>query len=247
MRAVLTYHSLDETGSPVSMDPARFREHANWLASGDVPVVDLPELLALPPEADAVAVTFDDGFRNFASRAWPILRERGIPATLFIVTEHVGGHNDWESAGERTSIPELPLLGWEELRQLAEEGVTIGSHTMTHPDLTRLEPEAAEHEVAGSADRIEDETGRRPRCFAYPYGRANDAAERSTGEHYAVACAVGHREIRDDDPPRRIPRLEAGYFRRRHLERWGTPLFRARLRARAGARRLRRTLAGDAP
>lgn len=247
MRGVLTYHSLDRSGSPVSLQPERFREQVEWLAAGDVRVVGLADLLTLPAEADAVALTFDDGFRNFAERAWPLLRERSLPVTLFVVADHAGGRNDWGPSGEREAVPDLPLLGWDELGRLAEGGVELGAHTLGHPDLTGLDRPAVEREVAGSADRIEAETGRRPRCFAYPYGRAGEVAERCAREHYRVACVMGHREVRSGDPAHRVPRLEARYFRRRHLERWGDPVFTARLRARAGARSIRRALTGHGP
>lgn len=247
MRAVLTYHSLDETGSPVSLEPDVFREHADWLASGEVPVVDLPRLLDLPPDADGVAVTFDDGFRNFATRAWPLLRERGVPVTLFVVAGHAGGFNDWGSPAERRAVPRLPLLGWGDLGRLAEEGVELGSHTVHHPDLSEMDPGSVEEEISVSAERIRTETGRRPRCFAYPYGRWGEAAERSARRTYRVACTAEHREVGDDEPAHRVPRLEARYFRRRHLARWGRPGFRARIRARAGLRKVRRAVTGGRP
>lgn len=244
MRAVLTYHSLDRSGSPVSIEPDVFEEHVDWLASGQVEVTDLPQLLELPSGTDAVAVTFDDGFRNFATEAWPLLRERRLPVTLFVVSGHAGGVNDWGTREERRHVPELPLLDWRELGELADEGVALGSHTVTHPDLSQLEVEAVEEEVVGSADRIEAETGHRPRCFAYPYGRAGTAAGRCVREHYRVACTTAHRALGDGDPPHLVPRLEARYFSRRRLERWGRASFRGRVRARSGFRRIRRALTG---
>lgn len=243
MRAVLTYHSLDASGSPISLDPEVFCGHVEWLASGRVPVVELAALPGLPPEADGVALTFDDGFRNFAGRAWPLLRDRGLPVTLFVVTGHVGGSNDWGAPAERERIPRLPLLGWDELGRLAEEGVEIGSHTVSHPDLGTLDPDAVEREVERSAEAIESKIGRRPRSFAYPYGRTESAA-RCVGEGYRLGWTIAHREVRVGDPLHSLPRLEARYFRRAHLEGWGGAGFRARLRMRAGLRLARRTVEG---
>lgn len=243
MRGVLTYHSIDESGSPVSLEPAVFRRHVEWLASGRVRVVELATLLRLPPASDAVAVTFDDGFRNFVTRAWPLLRELELPVTLFVVTAHVGGFNDWGPPAERKRIPRLPLLDWRRLGKLAEEGVELGSHTVSHPDLSKLSPREVERELARSAERIEAETGHRPRCFAYPYGRAENA-ERSVRQTYRLACTTAHRELRADDPAHRVPRLEARYFDRRHLDGWGGAAFRGRLRIRAGLRSVRESVVG---
>ena len=67
MRAILTYHSIDPSGSPISVSPAAFRRHIEWLASGRVRVVRLEELMRLPAGEDAVALTFDDGFAKFGN------------------------------------------------------------------------------------------------------------------------------------------------------------------------------------
>src|SRR5690606_36506277 len=99
MKAILTYHSVDPSGSPISIDRDAFRAHVRWLASGPIRVVDLDVLIALPPETDAVSLTFDDGFENFASTAWPLLLDHGLPVTLFVVTGFVGRSNTWDQLG----------------------------------------------------------------------------------------------------------------------------------------------------
>ena len=176
MRAILTYHSIDESGSPISIARDEFDRHVAWLASGQVKVVPL-DRLASDPGPDLVAITFDDGFKNFALSAAPRLAERGLPVTLFIVSDRAGLTNAW---GDRPApgIPNLELLTWDQIRQLAESGVAIGSHTRRHPRLTRLGPEQLDDELAGSADRIERELGSRPRWFAYPYGDVDPEVSR---------------------------------------------------------------------
>ncbi len=119
----------------------------------------LEHLLTLPDNANAVAVTFDDGLETFAEKAWPLLRERDIPVTLFVVTEAVGTDNRWPD--DRSSgIPKLRLLDWNELGKLAGEGVTIGSHTRTHVRLTNADaaviarlPVSIMEQVAGCSTR----------------------------------------------------------------------------------------------
>lgn len=245
MRAVLTYHSLDDSGSPVSIPPDVFRRHVRWLASGPVDVVPLSRLLEVPPEADAVAITFDDGFRNFLEDGWPVLRNHGLPVTLFVVTGHAGGRNDWEETGKRASVPDLPLLGWDEVARLAEEGVDLGSHTRTHPDLAAVQAGRLAGEIEGSAADLEECTGRRPLAFAYPYGRVGAAAEAVVRRTYDLACTTRLRELPHDAPRHRLPRLDAHYFRDpARLAAWGSTRFRSRLRLREGGRRLRRMLAG---
>ncbi len=239
MRAILTYHSVDPSGSVLSIDESTLRRHARWLASGSVRVTSVEGLLALDPAEEAVALTFDDAFRNFATAAWPILREHGLPVTLFVATEHAGRTNTWGGRSE-PGVPELPLLGWDELIALADEGVALGSHTRRHPRLPGLPADRLADEVAGSADTIEARTGRRPRGFAYPYGAVDAASATAVAEAYSWACTTRLEPVGAEPELHRLPRLDAYYFRAEgRLEAWGTPAFRAWMGLRRMARSAR--------
>jgi peptidoglycan/xylan/chitin deacetylase (PgdA/CDA1 family) len=85
MKAIFTYHSIDRSGSPVSIAPEVFRGHLDWLASRNTPVVPLTELMALPDDAEAIALTFDDALASVAAEAAPMLVDYGFPATVFVV------------------------------------------------------------------------------------------------------------------------------------------------------------------
>lgn len=249
MKAILTYHSLDPSGSPISVGEAAFRAHVRWLTAGKVRVVGLPELLELPEEEDAVALTFDDAFASFASTAWPLLRERGLPVTLFVPTAYVGTENGWENPQARghrvNAIPVLPLCSWDTLGRLAEEGVTLGSHTRTHPDLRRLEAAALREEMVGAAERLRSETGHAPAAFAYPYGLLNEAVVADAARVYRYACTTELSLLGLHEDPLRLPRLDAYYLRDgRWLGSWGTPELEWRIRLRGRARRVRSLLAG---
>jgi peptidoglycan/xylan/chitin deacetylase (PgdA/CDA1 family) len=244
VRAILTYHSIDASGSPVSVDEGAFRRHVCWIAGGGVPVVTLEEIVRMPADrGHALAVTFDDAFASFGTTAWPLLRDHGIPATLFVATGHVGGANDWGGT-DGVAIPRLPLLGWDALGRLAEEGVALGGHTRSHPDLRRLEGARLEDEVAGCAAEIEARTGRAPRSFAYPYGAWDDRVAAVVGRSFALACTTVMRPLAPGSDPLRLPRLDAYYFRdNRRLEGWGSAGFRRYVALRAAVRRVRGSLA----
>ena len=236
MRAILTYHSIDESGSPISVDPDAFRRHVRWLASGRVRVTTLEELFRLPPESDAVAITFDDGFLNFRTHAFPLLRAHGLPATLFVVAGRVGATNAWEGRPQ-PGIPTMPLLRWEQLGRLAEDGLTLGGHGWTHRHLDGLTAAVLEDELDRSVELIACETGIRPRSFAYPYGRHDDAAVAATAARFAHACTTELRLLSDEDEAHRLPRLDAYYLRGPgRLESWGTASFDRHLWVRARAR-----------
>ncbi|MDQ3697272.1 MAG: polysaccharide deacetylase family protein [Gemmatimonadota bacterium] len=243
MKAILTYHSIDPSDSPVSVDETTFRRHVRWLESGSVRVVPIPELMRLPPETDAVALTFDDGFRNFATVAAPLLLDSGLPAAVFVVSERAGKTNAWSGVSDG-KVPTLPLLDWGELSDLAERGVELGAHTRTHPRLGELSAAAQRDEIAGSVERIAAETGHRPRGFAYPYGSVSDETTAAVAESCEWACTTELRPLNAAECSHRLPRLDMFYWRAPgRLEAWGTPRFRRYLWLRAGARRVRRSLA----
>jgi peptidoglycan/xylan/chitin deacetylase (PgdA/CDA1 family) len=239
VRAILTWHSIDGSGSPVSVDPDAFARQVDWLAAGPVRVVPLDRLAAGEGGDEAVALTFDDAFRNFADEAAPRLLDRGLPVTLFVVTGHAGGTNAW-GGRPAPGIPELPLLDWDALGRLAERGVAIGSHTRTHPRLSRLGPARLDDELGGSAERLARELGAPPRWLAYPFGDESPAVRAAAARWYAGAVTTDYRPVAAGDPPLALPRLDAWYFRAPGaLEGWGGARFRRRLWVRRQARRAR--------
>jgi len=244
MRAILTYHSLDSSGSPVSVDPAVWREQVTWLATGPVPVLSLEELAGRTSEADGIALTFDDGFANFATEALPLLKDYEMPATVFVPTEHVGGTNAWGGRGDG-GVPELPLLDWTDLGRAVQAGITMGGHSRTHPRLTTLAPDELAEEVGGGAERILSELGQRPTTFAYPYGIYDDAVVSVVAEQFQWACTTELAGLTTGTPPALLPRIDMFYFRQRgQLQAWGTGWFGRRLWSRRQARRMRRVIGG---
>lgn len=243
MRAILTWHSLDDSGSPVSMPFAAFARHVECLRRSGVAVVPLERILDPSAPADAVALTFDDGFASFAD-AWGLLRAAGFPATLFVVTDRAGSDNRWRGVDE-PGIPVLPLLGWPELRRLAAEGVALGSHTRTHAWLPALRGAALDDEIGGARERIRAETGQDAVAFAYPYGASSAEAAAAVARHHGLAVTTRHGWLGPREDRRALPRLDAWYFRGSSgLEGFGGPGFRMRVRCRGALRSLRAALGG---
>lgn len=239
MKAILTYHSIDDSGSVISVDPATFAAHLRWLAR-HVTVVPLEDI-ATSSETNAVALTFDDGFQNFADAALPLLREHGMPATVFVATDYVGKTNKW-SARATSAVPELPLMGWDVLGRIAEHGITVGSHTQSHPNLRRV-AERLHAEIREAADVIHKELGRRPATFAYPYGEFDGASVELVRSTYALGCTTELRAVDASDDRLLLPRLDAYYLRRAGvLEQFGTSSFRRFLWVRRHGRAARRVL-----
>jgi peptidoglycan/xylan/chitin deacetylase (PgdA/CDA1 family) len=246
MRAVLTYHSIDESGSPISVRRDVFERHVKWLTSGRVRVVPLGELMRLSPDTDAVALTFDDAFANFASCAAPLLSAHALPATVLVVTGDVGRTTGWWGRAE-VGIPTLPLMDWATLERLAAAGISPGSHTRTHRNLTDLGSAAIDDEVAASAECLYRRLGVRPSAFAYPYGRVSRLAARRVAALFSWGCTTDHRPFNIEEQPSVLPRLDMYYYQAPgRLEAWGTIAFRCHLASIRQRRRLRSMLVAAA-
>lgn len=243
LRAIFTYHSIDDSRSAISVAPLVFEEHVRWLSQGTVRVTSLERLLALDPHdpGDAVALTFDDGFANFMTAA-ALLEAHGLAATLFVVSGHVGGTNAWRGRSHR-GIPTLPLLTWSNLEHLSLRGFAIGAHTRTHPSLPGLAPAEVEDEMDRCVSELGGRLGVAPLSFAYPYGALDDRVAASAAARFSVAVTADFDTVRTDSPRHRLPRLDMYYFRDPGaLARWNTRGFARRLRWIAARRRLRRAI-----
>jgi peptidoglycan/xylan/chitin deacetylase (PgdA/CDA1 family) len=242
MRAILTYHSIDDSGSVLSVPEGAFRSHVEWLRSGVVRVVPLRDLPSVGLDVDAVAITFDDGLESFGTIAAPLLIEHGLPATVFVVSGLVGGPARW--SGGVGHAPVFDLLEWSELRKLSHSGIIeLGAHTVTHPCLPDLDDEVLEEEVLGSVRDIERETGRRPVAFAYPYGAVDERAIALAARSFEISVSTRHDFVGAHPDRARLPRLDMCYFRRPDaLRSWGSAGFGLSVRLRRRARALRRVL-----
>jgi peptidoglycan/xylan/chitin deacetylase (PgdA/CDA1 family) len=246
MRAIFTYHLIDDFGSPISVGRAQFRAHCEFLGSGRVQVVPLATLPDMSDGADAVALTFDDGFANFATEAAPVLGEHGLTATVFVVSDHVGAQNDW---GGQTApgIPDLPLMDWDALGRVRDRGHEIGAHTRTHPRLPRLAGDRLAEELDGCTRLIWERLGVEARMFAYPYGAVDAPSAAAVRARFALGCTTELRPLRPGDDTALLPRLDMFYLRSAGLlERWGSAAFRSLLWVRSRGRRVRELLAGAA-
>jgi peptidoglycan/xylan/chitin deacetylase (PgdA/CDA1 family) len=129
-------------------------------------------------------VTFDDGYLDFATNAWPTLQRLKVPATVFIVGSRVGRTNDWDA-----SEPQTPLLDTATIRQLESEGVEFGGHGFTHVALARVSPNEAREEIVRSHGALVSLLRQPPEVFAYPYSNQS-AKVRQLVREAGFTCAV---------------------------------------------------------
>jgi peptidoglycan/xylan/chitin deacetylase (PgdA/CDA1 family)/aminoglycoside phosphotransferase (APT) family kinase protein len=173
---VLCYHALSESWpSSLAVTPTNFREQIELLLERGYRAATFSETVPKPPFEKTVAITFDDSYRSVLELAFPILSEHGLVATVFVPTAHAGkvGPMTWpgiETWRDGPHESELQPMSWQELRTLAAAGWEIGSHTVTHPYLTKLDDASLHAELRDSRERCELELGRECRSLAYPYG-----------------------------------------------------------------------------
>lgn len=212
------------------VSPGLFRRHLDYLAGHGHTSISLLDLVGPGPALPSrpVVITFDDGYRCLHEHAFPALVERGYTATVFLVAGHLGGSNSWEQAVGDVAEP---LLGLREIEEMARGGIEFGSHSLTHPRLTALDPRQAAREIGESRLRLEEALGRPCPSFAYPYGDWNPGVrELVAGAGYQVACTTVRAAARRGDDPFALPRINIRRYNL--LPRFGYKLWRAR-RARA--------------
>jgi peptidoglycan/xylan/chitin deacetylase (PgdA/CDA1 family) len=205
-----------------------------WLAEAGTRVVTIEEAVRMP---GAVALTFDDGVRNFREIAFPVLDDLHLCATVFVVTGRCGRTNRWPSQSAR--VPTLDLLSWSEIEELARRGVDFGAHTVTHPNLARLELAAALVEMHESRIELEDRTGRPVNLFAWPYGISTPALRATAAEEFSLSCGTDLRYLEGTYDLTNLPRIDAYY--------WAHPFWFCRQHSLSGRvyTRIRRTLRGS--
>jgi len=204
---ILTYHSLDDSESVISIPPALFRRQMEFLAASGIPVVPLDQALHRP---GSIAITFDDGFCNLLDHAVPVLERLRLPATIFVVSEYCGRNNNWPS--QPHGVPDLPLLSWDKLSALPPL-ISLGAHTMTHPDLRRLSAEECERELCECQGQIEQHLGRPVRCLAYPYGASSPQVRSLADRHFELAVGTSLRFLSTRSSRLDLPRIDAYYLR----------------------------------
>ncbi|CAL9463274.1 hypothetical protein SUDANB176_02685 [Streptomyces sp. enrichment culture] len=206
---VAMYHSVGDCSDDpyrITVTPERLAGQLAWLRRRGLRGVSVAELLAARARGGArglVGLTFDDGYADFVTDALPLLRRWNCGATLFVLPGRLGGDNAWDPLG-----PRKPLLTADGIRHAAAEGVEIGSHGLTHVDLTAADDVTLKTEVAESRARLAELTGARVDGFCYPYGTVDARAVEAVREAgYAYACAI------DPGPltgPHALPRVHVG-------------------------------------
>ena len=185
---LLIYHQVGTShGHQMEVTTENFQRQVAWLEA-EREVVDLASAVERwsEPDSDRLTVlTFDDGYQDVYTTAFPILERRGMPFTLYLTTTLVADDS------ERT-VTDDPRLRWSQVEEMVASGLmTFGAHTHSHPDLRHLSGDEVAEELDISDEIIGGRLGHRSEHFAYPYGYWSEAADRVVRERYATAVLGG--------------------------------------------------------
>lgn len=241
---VINYHSIDDSGSVLSIAPALFRSHIQAWKRRGARFFTLEEAeLFVRGESSVSAglnilITFDDGLESVYREAFPILRDAGATATVFICTALMGRDNMWP--GQPDWVPRMDIMTWDQASEMAEAGIEFGSHLLDHPDLAEISEPEGKRQIVESSEEIERRLGTKPRALAFPYGRSTQANRRDAAEVYALAFGTRLGPTYSGGDPMDLPRLDAYYLKTRVIyENIDRPIGRAYLALRSAIRRLR--------
>ncbi|MEP7325707.1 MAG: trifunctional glycosyltransferase/class I SAM-dependent methyltransferase/polysaccharide deacetylase [Gemmatimonadota bacterium] len=211
---ILLYHQVSEEGpdslARYRVTPKAFEAQMQYLHQAGFRTVLLDEWLDAmrrrqPLTGRAVIITFDDGYRDFATYAWPVLRRHDFGAYVFLVTDRIGQRSEWTASYGETAR----LLDGAEIVRLHGEGVQFGSHTATHPHLEALTPTGVVREAARSRAALHRLLGVAITSIAYPHGSEDSAIQHlvgACGYIYGLSCREGLSQF--TDPPLALPRVE---------------------------------------
>ena len=196
---ILMYHDV-VVGTPqevhgVSVE--QFTEQMQWLHDAGYQVIGIEDWFAAQrvgksTPANAVAITFDDGFEDNYTRAWPILQRHGFTATIFLVTATLAATSAWREG----NLARAPMLTPQQILEMAEDGVTFGSHTISHRRLTQLSDVAEiDCELVASKAVLEQLLQREVLSVCYPFSQVNaliKARARAAGYQMGFTYAPGY-------------------------------------------------------
>lgn len=203
---ILCYHTVDpEWDSELAVKPGEFAAHCDWLVRNKT-VIDLTEAVGRVDRTGKLprgvtAMTFDDGFAGLHEHALPSLVRYGVPSTVFLVAETLtpqGREVDWAPAGSGT-------LTLDEVGEMAEAGVSFGSHSYSHHNLTGLSDDELARDLRDSRTLLEDLLHRSVPFLAYPGGR-HDARVRAAARDAGYTHAFTLPDAPEPPGPYSIPR-----------------------------------------
>ena len=169
---VLSYHSINDFNSPISLKTNFFENQLKYLKKKGFKSINFNEIDK--KKNKTIIITFDDGYKDVFYNALPILKKYNFKATCFLVTNYIGNYNSWDK--KKVNYKKQELMNEKDINEWLSNGMSIGSHSHYHSDLTKLSENNLINELDFSKKILEDKFNNNNNIFCYPYGKVNDIA-----------------------------------------------------------------------
>ena len=199
--SILMYHyvrvvdpKIDPLGYRLSVTVQDLEQEVSAMQAAGYHSISIDDYLAGKGDAKSVALTFDDGYEDFYTDAYPILKKYNWHATLYIISGKVGLKS---------------YLTWPQIRELQAAGFEIGAHTVDHNDLAQQTPDAQYHEIFDSKAAIEAQLSQKVTAFCYPSGRYNAVTESLVQQAGFTSATTTHTGLasKSQYDPFQLPRI----------------------------------------
>jgi len=167
---ILMYHSIaDGKNDPYSVDIEIFKKQINYLIENNYDIISLEKLVCGLKKSNSmknkIVITFDDGYKDFITNAFPILKKHNLPATVFLVLDLLGKKANWHN-----DVKNLDIMDKEDVQYIKKNGISLGDHTLKHTDLTSLNLQQL-HDQLNKSKKLLKEFGEKYLTYSYPWGK----------------------------------------------------------------------------
>jgi peptidoglycan/xylan/chitin deacetylase (PgdA/CDA1 family) len=182
---ILMYHSIMDNDEQ-SVSVQSFKKQMNLMKTMGYQTIKFNELK--DNNKKKFIITFDDAYENVFINAFPILRKLGFNAVCFIVTNKIGDYNDWDK--HKNKFKKMRIMGFEQINEWLKNGFNIGSHSMDHVDLTKLNKNDKINQIANSKKNLNSVFNTQIDTFAFPFGSYDDETYNIINEYYDYAVTT---------------------------------------------------------
>lgn len=190
---ILMYHYIrtlddpnDKIGTNLSISPEVFAKQLDLIAERGYTAITFEDIKAGNIPAKPIVLTFDDGYSDFYTSAYPELKKRNMKAVSYIIVNDIGKSN---------------YMNTDQIKELSQNKIEIGSHTLSHPDLTKISADKVNVELTQSKEGLETMIGTKIISFCYPSGKVNAEVESITKNvGYAYAVTTNSKQTNFSDP-----------------------------------------------
>lgn len=168
---ILAYHKVEskkELGI-TSISPKRFENQIRFLKQNGYKSLS-PQFPFKNDESNPILITFDDGYEGIYKFVYPIIKKYDFSIIVFLTTGYIGGYNKWDPSPG----PRFRHLSWNQIKEMSDNGIWFGSHSVNHHFLTRQNDKIVRYELEASKKNLEDKLGKPVNSFSYPYGDYNN-------------------------------------------------------------------------